>query len=52
MKKIDLKTFTIIAFAFYLVTTSIMAFVIYDQRLKIDSINHYLQHLALEKALQ
>lgn len=52
MKNIDSKKLTITMLAVYIVTTSMMAFVIYNQKLEIDNINHYLQHVALEKALQ
>lgn len=52
MKKINSKKLTITMLAVYVVTTCMMAFIIYNQKLAIDNINHYLQHVALEKALQ
>lgn len=52
MKNNNSKKITITMLAVYIAITSMMAFVIYNQKLEIDNINHHLQHIALEKALQ
>lgn len=52
MSNINLKKIVIVIFALHITVTTIMAFVLYNQKLDLDNVKHYLQHVALDKALQ
>ena len=52
MRNTNLKKITIVIFAIHITITTVMAFVMYHQKLELDNVKHYLQHVAMDKALQ